>query len=91
MSKVHLNDHLICTGHLSQHDDKVHVALLHNGPEVVDGVGHGTLGSDIEPLALAHGGRDVAGIDIAPLVILVTEDLHTVLIIGNNIFESEVI
>ena len=91
MLKVHLNANLICTGHLSQHDDKVHVALLHHGPEVVDGVGHGALGSDIEPLALPHGGRDVAGIDIAALVILVTEDLHPVLIIGNNIFEPEVI
>ena len=81
------NLHLICPGHLSKHHNEVNVTFLDHGPEVVDGVGHGPLGGDVEPLTLSHRGRNVAGIDIAKLVVFVTEYLDTVLIIRNNIFK----
>ena len=85
-----LNLHLIGPGNLGKHHDEVNVTLLDHGPEVVDGVGHGSLGSDVEPLTLPHRGRYVAGIDIAKFVVFVTEYLDTVLIIRNNIFKPGV-
>ena len=65
----------------------MNVALLHHGPEVVDGVGQGALGGDVEPLALAHRGGDVAGVDVPALVVLVCQNLHSVLVIRHDIFE----
>jgi hypothetical protein len=82
-----LNLDLICPRHLGKHYDEVNITLLDHGPEVVDGVGHGPLGGDVKPLTLSHRGRNVAGIDIAKLVVFVTEYLDTVLIIRNNIFK----
>jgi hypothetical protein len=84
-----LNLHLIGPGHLSKHHNEVNVTLLDHGPEVVDSVGHGPLGGNVEPLTLPHRGRYVAGIDIAKLIVFVTEYLDTVLIIRNNIFKPE--
>ena len=71
-----LNLHLICPGHLGKHYDEVNITLLDHGPEVVDGVGHGPLGGDVEPLTLSHRGRYVAGIDIAKFVVFVTDFLN---------------
>ena len=82
-----LNLDLIFPRHLGKHYDEVNITLLDHGPEVVDGVGHGPLGGDVEPLTLPHRGRYVAGIDIAKFVVFVTEYLDTVLIIRNNIFK----
>ena len=70
-----------------EHHNEVNITLLDHRPEVVDSVGHGPLSSDVEPLTLPHRSRYVAGIDIAKLVVFVTEYLDTVLIIRNNIFK----
>ena len=82
-----VNLYLICARYLSKHHNEVNVTLLDHGPEVVDSVGHGPLGGDVEPLTLPNRGRYVAGIDIAKLVVFFTEYLDTVLIIRNNIFK----
>ena len=63
------------------------VALQDHGPEVVDSVGERTLGRDVEPLAVADRGGDVARVHVTELVVLLVGDLHPVLIIGNNVFE----
>ena len=86
-TKMFLNLHLIGSGHLGEHHNEVNITLLDHRPEVVDSVGHGPLSSDVEPLTLPHRSRYVAGIDIAKLVVFVTEYLDTVLIIRNNIFK----
>ena len=42
---------------------------------------------DVEPLLVADGGRDVAGVDVAELVVLVVRDLDAVLVVRLDVLE----
>ena len=47
------------------------------------------LSCDVEPLRVADCGRNVTCVDVTKLVLLVIRDLHSVLIIRNNVAEPE--
>ena len=74
---------------VGQHDDEVDVALENHLPEMKDGVGEGSLSSDVESLVGAHRRRDVRGVDVAGLVLFVgCREFDAILIVGKNILKS---
>ena len=53
----------------------------------MDRIRHGTLGRDIKPLLVADCRRNVAGVDVAVLVVRFIVDLHPVFVIRQHVGE----
>lgn len=57
-------------GDVGEHDDDVNVALEDHLPEVGHRLRERTLTGNVEPLLVADSRRNVAGVDVAALVVL---------------------
>ena len=56
---------------ICEHDDEMNVGLKDHLPKMTDCLRQRTLTGDVEPLLVAHRGRDMTRVDVARLVVLI--------------------